>query len=349
MTESTFSTGEAEDDLCRFKEGIIENAYVMIVVMEQDGTVRIWNRAAEAITGYRADEVLNGKEVWKKIYPDPAYRRTITTRIKDILARNSYFENLETEVCTRNGEYRTIAWNTRNFETKQGVRAIAVGRDVTELKRAHDAIEELNEFREAIIDNANVLLAVMDRSGTVQVWNKAAEMISGYPAGDVIGRKDVWQRLYPDPAYRKEVTAQIHEKIGDKGSFSSYETIITARDGSRRIISWNSREISYRGGVRIIAVGTDITDQKDAELALVSYITEAAMRLKNPIEIIRDNLLDICSLMKSNQIGTDDVLALLGIQAQNASRILENLAELQSGIATKSRAIPESYRQFLMK
>jgi len=315
----------------------------------KDGTIRVWNRAAEAITGYKAEEVLNSKEVWKKLYPDPSYRKTITTRIKDILTRNSYFENLETVLCTRDGEYRTITWNTRNFETKQGLRAIAVGRDITELKRAHIAVEELNKFRETIIENANVLLVVMDRGGTIHVWNKAAELVFGYPSSEVIGKKDIWQHLYPDPAYRKEVTEQIHKMMSDTGSFVSYETIITTRDGSRRIISWNSREIPYQGGFRIIAVGNDITDRKEAELALVSYITEAAMRLKNPIEIIRENLLDICSLMENNQIERNDILTLLEVQANNASRILGNLAELQSAIASKSRAIPESYRQFLMK
>jgi PAS domain S-box-containing protein len=41
------------------------------------------------------------------------------------------------------------------------------------------AEREAKVFRESIIDNAYVLIAVLDPKGKIQVWNKAAEMITG--------------------------------------------------------------------------------------------------------------------------------------------------------------------------
>ncbi|MDD1715436.1 MAG: PAS domain S-box protein, partial [Methanolinea sp.] len=224
-----------------------------------------------------------------------------------------------------------------------------VGRDITKLKLAQEWLVTLNEFREAVIHNAHILIAVMDRSGAIYIWNRAAEEITGYPASEVGGNRTVWKFLYPEREYRRSVTEKIRRSIDEKGSFENLETTIRTRNGAHRIISWNTQEIPSRDGTRIIAVGWDVTDQKEAELALVSYMSEAAMRLKNPVEIIEDNLNDICALIRGQQIGIEDILSLLEIQARSAGRIVENLRELQSAIAEKSASVPDSYRAFLMK
>ena len=105
----------------------------------------------------------------------------ITQKIADILKTKKYFENLETMIRTRSGESRTILWNTQMILEGSLPRAIAVGMDVT-------AEREAKAFLESIIDNAYVLIAVLDPKGKIQIWNKAAEMITGYSPDEVIGR-----------------------------------------------------------------------------------------------------------------------------------------------------------------
>ncbi len=138
----------------------------------------------------------------------------------------------------------------------------------------------MSEFNEYIVSNANVWLAVLDDSGTIIVWNKAAEKISGYPAEQVVGKNTIWKMLYPDREYRKTVTQTILRIIGEKQFFENFDTVIRTKTGEKKTISWNTRAIPDENGIlhRYVAIGIDVTDrvlaaeQNKAEQELALYV-----------------------------------------------------------------------------
>jgi len=208
---------------------ILDNALVMIAILGENGRVISWNHAAETITGYSPKEAVGTNVIWKKLYPNKGYRMMVTGRIANILKTKNYFENFETTIQTRSGESRTLLWNTKIIQEGGMKRAIAVGMDVT-------AEQEAKSFRDSIIENANVLITVLDPKGTIQVWNKAAEIITGYSADEVIGRKDIWKKIYPETTYRHNLTQKISEVI-------SLHSKILRQQSRRKPVSSGS----YRG------------------------------------------------------------------------------------------------------
>ena len=294
--------------------GILDNALVMITVLEPKGLIISWNHAAETITGYSPEEVVGSNGIWKNLYPDKEYRDTVTKRIADILKTENYFENLETTIRTKSGESRTILWNTKKIVEGGLPRSIAVGMDVTTEREA-------NAFRESIIDNANVLIAVLDPKGNIQVWNKAAERITGYLADVVIGRRDIWKKLYPDDGYRRGVTGKIGRIISEHNYFENLETTIVTKNQDQRILSWNTRQIEFGGILHEIAIGRDITEQRKAERALVAYMTEMTMRLKQPVGIISSSLLESVQLIRQGILTQEEIILVLEAQARNATQI----------------------------
>ncbi len=332
--------GKPEPDTAGCKEaGILENALVMIVVLDQKGKILSWNHAAETITGYLQDEVVGRTDVWKSLYPDKEYRQGVTAKIATILSAKQYFEDLETTIRTRSGSSRIILWNTKEVVQDGMTRAVAVGIDVTEQRQS-------DLFRTSIIDNAHILIAVLDQ-GKVLVWNKAAETITGYTRDEVIGKRDIWKLLYPDAEYRRTVTRQITEIIGKNRYFENLETRIVTRLGQKKIISWNTRRIGPEGTQQDIAIGLDITAKKQAEDALLSYMTEMAMRLKSPVEIIRDNLTDVADLIRTKKLDPEETALVLDGQVRIADQIAQNVMEFQREISKKNKEIPDAYRKFL--
>jgi PAS domain S-box-containing protein len=319
--------------------GILDNALVMIAVLEKNGSVVTWNHAAEMITGYSRNEVVGSATIWKQLYPDKDYRNDVTAKIGAILSTKNFFENLETTIRTRSGEARIILWNTKKITDGSLPRTITIGLDVTEQRKA-------DLFRESVIDNANILIAVLEK-GNVRIWNHAAESITGYSPDEVIGKRDVWKWLYPDAGYRRTVTSRITDIITKNRYFENLETIIVTKSGAKKIISWNTRRIGTDTTCQDIAIGLDITERKHAEEALISYMTEMAMRLKGPVEIIRDNLSDVAKLSREGKLDPDEVALVLDGQVRNASQVAKNMKEFQQAIAKKNTEIPESYRQFL--
>jgi PAS domain S-box-containing protein len=327
------------DKAACIEEQILENALVMIVVLDRKGKILTWNHAAETITGYRQDEVIGKAGIWKLLYPDKEYRDRVTAKITTILSTKQYFDNLETTIRTRPGSSRIILWNTKEVEKNGIVRSIAVGIDVTEQRQA-------DLFRTSIIDNAHIMIAVLDH-GKVLVWNKAAETITGYTRDQVIGKRDIWKQIYPDADYRQAVTRQITEIIGKHRYFENFETRIVTRTGEKKIISWNTRQIGTEGMQQDIAIGLDITARKQAEEALLSYMAEMAMRLKGPVEIIRDNLTDVANLIRTGKLDPEEIALVLDSQVRNADQVARNILEFQRAVAQKNTEIPDAYRKFL--
>jgi PAS domain S-box-containing protein len=320
--------------------GVLDNALVMIAVLEKNGRVVSWNHAAETITGYSQEEVAGSNTIWKYLYPDKEYRNSVTRRIREILATKNFFENLETTISTRSGESRTILWNTKLIIEAGLPRTITVGMDVTTER-------ETKAFRDSIIDNAYVLIAVLDPKGHVQVWNKAAEMITGHSAHDVIGGRDIWKKLYPDDEYRRTITQKISRIISEHNYFENLETTIVTKNRDQRIISWNTRQMEFGGILHEIAIGRDITEQRKAEEALVAYMTEMTMRLKQPVGIISTSLLETAECIRQGMLTQDEIIMVLEVQARNATQIEANIHEFQAAIVERNQSIPEMYRIFL--
>jgi PAS domain S-box-containing protein len=328
------------DEKSCIEADFLDNALVMIAILGENGRVISWNHAAETITGYSRKEVTGSDVIWKNLYPDKEYRNSVTQKIAEILSTKNYFENLETTIRTRAGESRTILWNTKKIVESGLPRTISVGLDVT-------AERSIKAFRDSIIDNANVLIAVLDPQGTILVWNKAAEAITGYTTGEVTGRRDIWKKLYPNAEYRQTITERISRIISEQHYFENLETMILSKNGDKRIISWNTRQIGSGGIYHEIAIGRDITEQRKAEEALVAYMTEMTMRLKQPVGIISNSLLESSQFLKEGMLTIEEIIVILEVQARNAAQIQANISEFQTAIVEKNRSIPEAYREFL--
>jgi len=198
-----------------------------------------------------------------------------------------------------------------------------------------------------IIDNANDLIVVLDSGGKVQLWNKAAESLTGYSRSEVTGSRNVWKLLYPDADYRGMITKRITDIIAKNKYFENLETVIATRSGELRVISWNTRQIGEGGNYQAIAIGQDVTERKQAEEALLAYMAEMAMRIKQPVEIIRDNLSDVAHLIRKGKVTFDDIAILLEGQVRNATQVAANVQMFQKEIVERNREIPEAYRKFL--
>jgi PAS domain S-box-containing protein len=325
-----------------FRNSVIENAKLWLTFLDDNNQVIIWNRAAEDISGYSRDEVIGHDAVWKWLYPDDSYRREVTREIVDRIASRRYLENFETDIRTKSGETRRISWNTREMAGDAGESRgyIVAGTDITELRRAE-------AFREGIIENANVLIAVLDLAGSILLWNVAAEEITGFTRDETVGSAGIWRRLYPDKEYRDGITRQITGVISDRKEFSNLETRITTKSGERKTLLWNTRQIAFGGTHQLISIGIDVTREREAEEALTAYMTEMAMRIKQPVENIHEYLADVAQLIRDAKISPEETVVLLDGQIRNAARISQNVQEFQKAIVEKSRAIPDAYRTFL--
>ena len=142
----------------------------------------------------------------------------------------------------------------------------ASNRDITDRKRTEEEVRQLNQWREAIIENANVMVSVHDLTGRYLVWNNAAERITEYPREEILGSTSAFEKLYVNPADRDRAKAVITQ-IAQGESATNLQFDIRTRSGRTRTIAFFSKAIVGPDGAPAgaINVGIDITQQKKME------------------------------------------------------------------------------------
>ncbi|MFT5702581.1 MAG: PAS domain S-box-containing protein [Desulforhopalus sp.] len=133
--------------LNQFQEIIIDDASIWLNVLDPQGKVLVWNKAAESISGYSKEEVIGHNKIWELCYPDFDYRAEIQSRAAAIIEANKVLEDFETTIHCKNKEKRQISWYSRRLVDVDGsvIGSVAMGRDITEYKRTKEALLKSEE------------------------------------------------------------------------------------------------------------------------------------------------------------------------------------------------------------
>lgn len=118
-------------------------------------------------------------------------------------------------------------------------------------------------------------------------------------------------------------------------------------DETREERRWTEVEIDALGAAAGI-IGSAIRRQETEE-AMLAYITESALRLKNPITLLRENFEAIYDDIRDETVPKEEVLTQIRVQIAAADQIAENLRELNASIAEGRREIPDAFRHFLRR
>jgi PAS domain S-box-containing protein len=135
------SAREALRDAHHTLEAVIQSSPTAITVMELDGTLRLWNPAAERIFGWKAEEVLDR--------PTPTIPAEKQEELRDNLARIARGESIlgqETHRQRRDGTTLDVSmWSTAVRLAGDQRLCLSVVADITERKRAEQALRFLAE------------------------------------------------------------------------------------------------------------------------------------------------------------------------------------------------------------
>jgi PAS domain S-box-containing protein len=139
-----------------------------------------------------------------------------------------------------------------------------VGVDVTELKRAEEALHQEGNLLSAILDTVGALVVVLDREGRIVRFNRACEQLTGCGFNEAHG-KTLWD-MFVVPG-EVEQFKTLFRQIGTSGSRSEYESSWRTRDGGPRTIAWSAAVLQgdKQTPAYIIASGIDVTEQKRAQ------------------------------------------------------------------------------------
>jgi two-component system, sensor histidine kinase and response regulator len=255
---------KTRDRLTRLLQNATETA---IVATDADGTIRVFNRGAERMLGYRADELVGrasgailhdraeieqraaelgvepGREVFLALGPEPQ--------------RWTYVR--------KDGARRPVSLSVTTERDANGTITgfLGVATDMTARLRAEAALEDERDFSAAVIDTAGSLVMVLDPHGRIERFNRACELLTGRFEDEVRGLNPADFALAPED--RERVVTRFRD-VEPTDFPIEFEVEWLDEERERRLIAWSNNCLVGSDGQisHIVAAGTDITERREA-------------------------------------------------------------------------------------
>ncbi|HYR43233.1 MAG TPA: PAS domain S-box protein, partial [Terriglobia bacterium] len=243
-----------------FLAAIVSSAEDAIISKDLQGIVTSWNRAAEKVFGYTADEMI-GQPILKLIPPDHVDEEP---QILERIRHGARIEHYESRRTRKDGRIIDVSLTISPIKDHMGriIGASKIARDITQRKRWQLA-EVAQSFLGALVESAEDAIISKDLDGIVTSWNPAAEKLYGYNGEEMIG-KPISILI---PADHPDEETQILERIRRGERIVHYETKRVRKDGGLIDVSLTVSPIRDTLG-RIIGaskIARDITEKKRGE------------------------------------------------------------------------------------
>jgi PAS domain S-box-containing protein len=224
-----------------------------------DGFFKNLNPSFEKTLGFTTKELM-AKPYLEFIHPDD---RPTTVAEKDRLEGGKVTLAFENRYLCRDGSYKWLLWNAVSVSEQEVIYAVA--RDITERKRAEEALRDSTEQLRLLVDSVkDYAIFMLDPSGQVTSWNQGAERMKGYKPNEIIGRH--FSCLYPPEDVQNGKPERELQIAAAEGRYED-EGWRIRKDGSRFLANVIVCALSDgAGNLRGFSkIARDITERRRAE------------------------------------------------------------------------------------
>ena len=293
---------------------VVDSSDDAIIAKTLDGTITAWNSGAEKMFGYSSAEAV-GKPILMLLPPERASEES------DILARiraGESVQHFETVRIRKDRQRIEVSVTISPIRDSSGaiVGASKIARDITERKRADEALHKSEErFSRAFRNNPLAITISTEAEGRYLDVNDAFLDLLGYQRKDVIGRTEGELLFRDQPLDRSEMLRELKE---DKRVAKHHIRYRTAKGEIREAEVW-MESIELDGQPCLLGITRDVTEiqQLEAQFRQAQKM-EAIGRLAGGVAHDFNNILGI--IMGYSDISLDEIAA-----ASPASRYISEV------------------------
>ncbi|MDD1713135.1 MAG: PAS domain S-box protein [Methanoregulaceae archaeon] len=262
---------------------VIESQNEFITRFLPDGTITFVNDAYCRYIGKSCAEII-GHRGPLTAYPGHA-KELVTWHLQSLTPENPVAE-IEHQAILPGGEMRWQRWTDRAIFDNEGriIEFQSVGRDVTEQKRAEDAVKQSEERYRTLVQSAPIGIISIDPDGRIIDANPAMITILGSPSLEATLMINV---LTFPPLIDSGISFDIRRCIKSRQG-GLFEHSYTSKWGKTVDLRYFVNPIVDNTGhvSRVLAVVEDYTDRKLAEEALMKSEEDYRTLVQNANSII---------------------------------------------------------------
>lgn len=241
---------------------VADNMLDLVSTADQNGSFTYLSPSHREVLGF-SPETLIGTCLYDLMHPEDLER--MRTAFQETLPEK---KKVREEFRYRHADGHYVWLETIGKCITEGLRvtgAVFASRDVSERRRASEALREVNQTLQATIQASPLAIFVLDTQGRIQLWNPASQQMFGWTEQEVLNQD------YPlVPIGLESEFSRNLERMNRGERFYAQETRRRHKDGKLLDISFSTAPLCDPKGDIIGTVGVlaDITERKRTEIAL---------------------------------------------------------------------------------
>ncbi|HEY7543389.1 MAG TPA: PAS domain S-box protein, partial [Blastocatellia bacterium] len=251
----------AQEALRRSEEyfrALIENAQDITSIIDEYGKIVYTTPSVERVLGYKPEEII-GQNAFELVHPDDIAR--MTNLFNSALGYRGSAEKVEYRYRHKDGSWKVMEAIGNNLFGNPAVRgAVVNSRDITERKRAEDALREREEWFKEIFEGSRDAIFLVGEDARFVEANRSACELTGY------SREELLSMSIPDLHEEKDLDA-FHTYFNSilSGQEVTSEALILQKGGKKIPAEFSNRKMIFRGKPVVHTTARDITERRQAE------------------------------------------------------------------------------------
>ncbi len=251
---------------------IVDSSNDAIVSKTLDGVITSWNRAAEELYGYTAEEMI-GESISLLTSQHSGEMGEILGEIRAGQRVGHY----QTARLRKDGSVIPISLTVSPIYDQDGeiIGASSIARDITQLTRADASLREASEYARSLIEASLDPLVTISAEGKITDVNEATVKVTG------IGRERLIGTDFSDYFTEPETAREGYRRVFAEGSVTDYPLTIRHRDGGLTDVLYGASVYRDAAGnvLGVFAAARDVTAQRRAEAEIAAQRAKDLERL----------------------------------------------------------------------
>ncbi|MGY3149638.1 PAS domain S-box-containing protein [Bradyrhizobium sp. USDA 3397] len=253
---------------------LVDANIIGIFVADREGRIVEANDAFLRILGYDREDLVSGRVRWTELSPPEWHERDMRTQAE--LNSIGSVQPFEKEYFRKDGSRVPVLIGAALFE-RGGNEGVAFVLDLSERKRAEEAVKWSEESFRAIVETTPECVKLVARDGTVLLTNAAGAEMAGVPSADAVVGQRFFDFVAPE---HQKLYREFHERVcaGQRG-FLEFD-LLNAQ-GVRWHMETHAAPLrTSDGSIVQLGVTRDMTARKRA----IEALRESEQRLRSVID-----------------------------------------------------------------